>query len=97
MKLIDIDKKKQQDVFNSVSRKTELSPVRFIGLRGFNYDELYPPAIKIVPQGDTSEMWREDYRTMREQMVYGEAPNYDELMAFLSSLNERVSKLPYRP
>ena len=70
---------------------------RFIGLKDFNYDELYPPAIKIVPQGATSEMWREDYRTMREQMVYGEAPTYDELMAFLSSLNERVSKLPYRP
>lgn len=70
---------------------------KYIGLKGFDYDDLYPSTLRIVPAETTSELWREDYKTMREQMVYGEAPAYDELTGFLSKLNDRVSKLPYLP
>ena len=68
---------------------------KYIGLKGFDYNELYPQTIRIVPTDTTSKMWRDDYKTMREQMVYGEAPMYDELLEFLSALNNRVSALPY--
>ena len=70
---------------------------KYIGLKGFDYNELYPSTLRIVPQGSIGELWREDYKAMREQMIYGDAPNYEELIGFLSDLNNRVSKLPYQP
>jgi predicted nucleotidyltransferase component of viral defense system len=69
----------------------------YIGLRGFDYNELYPPTLRIIPQDSIGEQWREDYKAMREQMVYGDAPTYDELIGIMSVLIDRISQLPYRP
>jgi predicted nucleotidyltransferase component of viral defense system len=70
---------------------------KYIGLRGFDYNELYPPTLRIIPQDSIGEQWREDYKAMREQMVYGDAPTYDELIGIMSVLIDRISQLPYRP
>ncbi len=66
---------------------------KFIGLKDFNYDTLYPSSLKIVPPESISEQWREDYRIMEEQMVYGKAPDYDSLMSTIITLNEQVAAL----
>ncbi|MBO4588167.1 MAG: nucleotidyl transferase AbiEii/AbiGii toxin family protein [Bacteroidales bacterium] len=70
---------------------------KFIGLKDFNYDTLYPSSLKIVPPESISEQWREDYRIMEEQMVYGKAPDYDSLMAIITLLNEQVAALQIYP
>lgn len=70
---------------------------KYIGLKGFNYNELYPSTLRIVPQNTIGGLWREDYKAMREQMIYGIAPTYDELIEILTTLNILISKLPYRP
>lgn len=66
---------------------------KFIGLKGFDYDSLYPDRLSIVPGENVKEKWEADYRKMCEHMIWGEAPTYGQLMEKVKSLNEQVRLL----
>lgn len=65
----------------------------FIGLRGFDYDTLYPATLNIVPSVSIAEQWKADYENMRMHMIYGESVPFDEMVGNLKELNDRVKKL----
>lgn len=65
----------------------------FIGLRGFDYDTLYPATLNIVPPVSIAEQWKADYENMRMHMIYGESVPFDALVGNLKELNDRVKKL----
>lgn len=65
----------------------------FIGLRGFDYDTLYPATLNIVPPVSIAEQWKADYENMRMHMIYGKSVPFDELVGNLKELNDRVKKL----
>lgn len=69
---------------------------KFIGLKGFNYDELFSDTLCIVPNEDFAKLWQDDYKFMCEHMIYGQAPSFDELMNKLRILNDRIRQLNYR-
>ena len=70
---------------------------KFIGLKGFNYSELYTDKLCIVPSEEIAKLWQEDYEFMREHMIYGPAPSFKELIGKLSSLNDEIRRLNYLP
>ncbi len=63
---------------------------KFIGLKGFDYSTLCGEKISIVPPEVVIEKWREDYVTMCKTMMYGDYPEFDELMASMRELQERL-------
>lgn len=63
---------------------------RFIGLRGFDYDTLYPASLNIVPPASVAEQWRADYENMRLHMIYGESVSFEELTESLKTLNDKI-------
>ena len=65
----------------------------FIGLRGFDYDTLYPNELNIVPHKSIIEQWEADYENMRLHMIYGETVSFNELIACLTALNEKIRSL----
>ena len=52
----------------------------FIGLRGFDYDTLYPATLNIVPPASIIEQWKDDYENMRMHMIYGKSVPFEELV-----------------
>ncbi len=68
---------------------------KFIGLKGFNYDELYPDSLCIVPSEDVATLWKEDYKFMCDHMIYGPLPSFDELIDKLALLNMQIRQLGY--
>lgn len=69
---------------------------KFIGLKGFNYDELYPDSLCIVPNEDIARLWQDDYKFMCEHMIYGQAPSFEELMNKLRILNDKIRQINYK-
>ena len=69
---------------------------KFIGLKGFNYDELYPDTLCIVPNENTARLWQDDYKFMCEHMIFRQAPSFEELINKLSTLNDQIKQLNYR-
>ena len=67
---------------------------KFIGLRGFNYDTLYPATLNLLPPNKEIErQWREDYKHMQDTMIYGESVSFDVLLDSLKALNARIREL----
>lgn len=64
----------------------------FIGLRGFNYDTLYPATLNIIPPTSIIEQWKNDYENMRMHMIYGESVPFEELVNKLKELNDRIKE-----
>lgn len=69
---------------------------KFIGLKGFDYDTLYPNKLNIIPNENVSKLWQSDYRSMCEHMIWGDAPSYQQLMEKISELNEMVRAIQPR-
>ena len=69
---------------------------KFIGLKGFNYDELYPATLCIVPNDNIARLWQDDYKFMGEHLIFGQMPSFEELISKLSTLNELIRQLNYR-
>ena len=67
---------------------------KFIGLKGFDYDTLYPQTISLEIPADVLHLWRKDYEQMQESMIYGDSLPFDELMENIRQLNVRIKSLP---
>ncbi len=59
----------------------------FIGLRGFDYDSLYPNTLNFIPPTSIIEQWKADYENMLIHMIYGETVSFEELVNNLYELN----------
>jgi hypothetical protein len=64
----------------------------FIGLKGFDYDTLAPQTIEIVPPDHIIALWKADYETMRETMIYGESLPFNKLIDKIKLLNEKINE-----
>lgn len=69
---------------------------KFIGLKGFDYDTLYPQSLSLEIPADVLPLWRKDYENMQSSMIYGESVSFDELLEEIRQLNDRIRQLPYR-
>jgi hypothetical protein len=58
-----------------------------------NYDTLNPATISFIPTDEVIEIYRKDYQTMQEQMIYGEALDFDSLIGKLRRLQEKIRLL----
>lgn len=65
---------------------------KFIGLKGFDYDTLRRPSLRIVPTGEIRDRWETDYKNTMMNMVMGPAPSFDEIITALKRLNNQITK-----
>lgn len=76
-----------RDLWNSIVEHRH----KFIGLKGFDYNTLTPDKIRIVPPDTVINQWRKDYDAMREIMIYGDSPEFDDLIDRIRALNVRIN------
>ena len=69
---------------------------KFINLRDFDYDMLYPKHLSLEIPANVVELWRKDYETMQRTMIYGQSVTFDELLAEIRQLNQCIRELPYQ-
>ena len=68
---------------------------KFIGLKGFDYDTLYPQSLSLEIPADMLPLWRKDYENMQSSMIYGESVSFDELLEEIRQLNDHIRQLPF--
>jgi hypothetical protein len=54
------------------------------------YDLAKPGTLRLVPDGHVLASVRSDYRAM-ENMIFGEAPDFNEILAILQGLQEEIN------
>ena len=68
----------------------------FTRLSGLDYNLHQPQYIRSVPPLDFDEAWKSDYRTMQEQMIYGDSPAYEDLVKGIQYFLEKVNVLDWK-
>src|SRR5690606_7068802 len=68
----------------------------FTKLGGVDYNLHQPQYIKSVPPVDINEAWKFDYRTMQEQMIYGDSPVYEDLVKGIQDFLEKLNALEWK-
>jgi hypothetical protein len=61
----------------------------YTSVNGMDYTPDIRKRIVLVPRIDIIDAWRRDYEVMREAMIYGEKPTFDELIGRMQELERR--------
>jgi hypothetical protein len=80
-----------KELYNSIVEHRRI----FVGLKGFDYNTLAPKTIKIVPPDTIIDLWKADYETMRETMIYGNSLPFNKLIEKIKQLNEKTNKVEW--
>ncbi|MFK7808179.1 MAG: nucleotidyl transferase AbiEii/AbiGii toxin family protein [Saprospiraceae bacterium] len=54
---------------------------RFNGMKGVDYKTHYPPNLNPIPPAKYIDAWKADYKKMQNEMIPGESPTFEELIA----------------
>ena len=69
----------------------------FSRVSGVNYNLHQPQTINPIPVSDVIEAWKADYKTMQEQMIYVDSPDFDdmikEIKTFVAAINQQEWKM----
>ena len=68
----------------------------FTKLGGVDYNFHQPQHIRPIPSSKFEEAWRSDYRTMQEQMIYGDSPSYENLVKGIQALLQKMNALDWK-
>ena len=73
---------KDEKLFNTIcSHRTVFTPIK-----GVDYDTLNLADLNILPAEDFVGLYEADYQAMRENMIYGESPEFEEILEVVGSI-----------
>lgn len=64
-------------------------------VRGVDYGNHIPSRISFIPPDHVLQHWREDYASMRLNMIYGTPPEFDQMIQDLTDLQQRIRGLNF--
>lgn len=56
-----------------------------------DYDTLKPQTLRLLPAEDQKAGWAEDYAQMRENMLFGNPPTFDDILAAVGDFQKKVN------
>lgn len=65
----------------------------FISLKGFDYSTLNRKTLNIVPSSTVIDKWENDYKSMQEDMIYGNSLSFRELIEKVIKLNYTINQM----
>lgn len=64
----------------------------FFGINWMDYSTLRKGSLRIVPLDDQLVEWRRDYQAMREEMFFGEVPQFDAIMVTVREFQDAFNQ-----
>ncbi|MEX0882321.1 MAG: nucleotidyl transferase AbiEii/AbiGii toxin family protein, partial [Cyclobacteriaceae bacterium] len=68
---------------------------RLTRINGMDYTRHAPKYINPIPPKNILKSWEADYKTMQEQMIYGESLPFKEMIERLLSLKAKINALDW--
>jgi len=66
---------------------------KFFKVGGVDYEKHQPKFINLIPPDHIYSDWKNDYNSMKENMIYSESPSFEDLMSKIKSLQLRINQL----
>lgn len=62
----------------------------YVRLKTVDYSQMELKQLKFIPPNEYQEFFINDYNIMREQMIYGETPDFRKIISGLLNLKEMI-------
>jgi len=69
---------------------------QFTRISQVDYNRHQPQTINPIPPDEIIKAWEADYNTMLEEMIYGDAPSFSEMMKQLTTLRTKINKVNWK-
>lgn len=69
---------------------------KFTRVAEVDYNLHQPQTINIIPPTGIIEAWKTDYKTMQEQMIYGDSPSFEVLITELLALKSKINAVDWQ-
>lgn len=79
---------KDDELWNSILHHRKI----YTSVKGVDYTPDVRNHIQLLPCKDSIDFWRSDYDAMKESMIYGNKPSFDELLTSMEELQERFRR-----
>jgi len=66
---------------------------RFNGMRGVDYNSLFPPSLNPIPPKRLIKTWEQDYKTMQTSMIPDESPGFSEILKIVMQAAKEYNEL----
>jgi hypothetical protein len=87
-----LDAVKNTELFQTIVKHRE----RYTHLKGIDYAFHTPKTINIIPPNHALSAWKEDYQTMKSNMIYGEdIPTFEDLLTRMEELKGRFREMSF--
>jgi len=99
--LYDIEKLSQTEFAGKALQNADLYKTivthraKFNAIQGVNYANHSPDKITFIPPGHLLTDWETDYHQMRENMIYGDALNFADLIQKLTALQNQINGISW--
>lgn len=80
-----------QDLIQSIIEHRE----RFNGIRGVDYNTLFPPLLNPIPPDHIIKAWEVDYKAMQTNMIPDESPDFKELLEVVKRATHTYNTLKF--
>jgi len=68
---------------------------KFTRVGGVDYKLHQPHYINPIPPPHFLAAWKQDYKTMQEQMIYGDSPSFEELIVSVRNFTHKINSLDW--
>lgn len=68
----------------------------FTRMGGVDYNSHQPQNIDFLPPKELQPAWKADYKKMQEEMIHGDSPDFDELIASLTELQKEINSIEWK-
>ncbi len=80
---------KNDDLWESIRRHREI----YTSVSGMDYTPDIRKRIILIPREDIISAWEKDYTDMKDDMIFGDKPTFDELIDMMKTLQEKFRKI----
>ena len=69
---------------------------KFTKVGDIDYNLHQPQTINPIPSIEIMDNWKADYKTMQEQMIYGDSPSFETIISALLELKKKINSLDWQ-
>jgi len=81
-----------QQLYESIVKHRQI----FTRVVGVDYNLHQPKSINPIPNTNLLDDWRADYKTMQEQMIYGDSPSFEKMIDDLRKYTTKINQLDWK-
>ncbi len=67
----------------------------FTRVGGVDYNRHQPRCVNPIPPADFIDAWEKDYKTMQEQMIYGNSPSFEDMIIALKAFVIKINQVEW--